>query len=80
MKRQEKVSCHIKGSYVQEKDPQLIAKYNLDPNEMLHIDSELKTLVRIDDMYKDGTTLHKTLKKGIYTASPYSDSRVASNY
>ena len=38
----------------------------------------LKDLVRIDDIYKDGTTLHKTLQKGIYTASPYRDSHIAS--
>ena len=33
----------------------------------------MKKLVRVDDLYKDGTTFFKTLQKGVGTASPYPD-------
>ncbi len=37
----------------------------------------MKELVRVDDLYKDGTTFYKTLIKGHGTASPYVDSLIA---
>ena len=33
--------------------------------------------MRVDDLYKDGTTFYKTLVKGVGTASPYMDSYIA---
>jgi hypothetical protein len=34
-------------------------------------------LVKVEDIYKDvGSSLHKTLKKGVGTASPYSDFQI----
>jgi len=39
----------------------------------LLLDLELKELVRVDDLYKDGTTFYKSLQKGEGTASPYID-------
>jgi len=39
----------------------------------LFLELELKELVRIDDLYKDGTTFYKSLQKGEGTASPYID-------
>ena len=79
MKKQERVSCLIKPSYLQQIDPSLIQQYNIDLNSPIYIDVFLKDLTRIDDIYKDGTTFHKTLQKGVYTASPYRDSLVACN-
>jgi hypothetical protein len=43
----------------------------------LLIDVEMKELVRVDDLYKDGSTFYKTLVKGTGSASPYIDSLVA---
>ncbi len=40
----------------------------------------MKELVRVDDLYKDGTTFYKTLIKGHGTASPYVDSLIACKY
>ncbi len=41
---------------------------------------EMKKLVRVEDMYKDGTTFHKTIFKGNGSASPYSDFYVLCKY
>jgi hypothetical protein len=73
MKTEEKVSCRIKPDYLRDRDPQIIEKYGIDLERDLYIEVEMKYLMRVEDVYKDGTTLHKTLKKGNGTASPYAD-------
>ena len=80
MKTEEKVSCRVKPGYLRDKDPQIIEKYGLDLERDLYIDVEMKYLMRVEDVYKDGTTLHKTLKKGDGTASPYADFQVICKY
>ena len=80
MKTEEKVSCRVKPGYLREKDQLMIEKYRVDLVRDLYIDIEMKYLMRVEDVYKDGTTLHKTLKKGDGTASPYADFQVICKY
>jgi hypothetical protein len=42
-------------------------------DKYLYLDVELKDLISVDDVYKDKTTFHKTIKKGVGSASPYTD-------
>jgi len=37
---------------------------------------ELKALTKVEDVYRDGTTFHKTLVKGQGSASPYTDFQI----
>ena len=79
MKSEEKVSCKIKPEYYKENDKQIIEKFRVNTEEDLFIDIEMKQLIRVEDVYKDGgSTLHKTLQKGHGTASPYSDFQIIS--
>ena len=45
----------------------------LDPQQSLLLDINLKSLVRITDLYRNGSIYYQTLSKGTNTASPYSD-------
>ena len=40
----------------------------------------MSKLVRVDDLFKDGTTFYKTLKKGEGSASPYKDCHICCKY
>jgi hypothetical protein len=45
------------------------------------VDIEMLKLVRVEDIYKDGgSSLQKTLVKGVGTASPYSDHLILSKF
>jgi hypothetical protein len=76
MKDSEKVSCVIKPEYLLNRDPQYISDFGIDTEKLLYLDLHMKELVRVDDLFKDGTTFYKTLKKGEGSASPYIDSFV----
>jgi hypothetical protein len=41
---------------------------------------DLKYLLKIEDMYKDGTTFHRSLQKGEGSASPRTDYTIRSKY
>ncbi len=56
----------------------MVSRLKVDKARDLYLDIEMKKLLRVEDIYKDGTTLSKTLKKGHGTASPYSDFQVIS--
>ena len=77
MKTEERVSCKVSPAYycATEKSG-LVERYkdSLDLSKDLYVDIHMKQLTKVEDIYKDGgSTLHKTLKKGHGTASPYSD-------
>jgi hypoxanthine-guanine phosphoribosyltransferase len=73
MKLEERVSLRVRPECYVSYDQAIISKFNVDTKRDLYLDIEMKSLVRVEDVYKDGTTLTKTLKKGQGTASPYSD-------
>lgn len=77
MKTKERVSCHVRPEYFLERDPEYIAEKGILNDRYLFFEIDMKELVRVDDLYKDGTTFYKTLVKGHGTASPYVDSLVA---
>lgn len=76
MKPCEKVTCVVDPTFIMERDQVTIEKYNPDMNMPLTIDIHMHKLVRVDDLYKDGTVFYKTIQKGEGTASPYRDSYV----
>lgn len=51
-------------SYFIENDPLFIERLGINTNYMVNIDLHMKELVRVDDLYKDGTTFVKSLVKG----------------
>lgn len=66
----------VKPAYLIERDQDMIEKYGIDVSEGakdIHIDLNMRVLVRVDDLYRDKTTFYKTLRKGIGSANPYSD-------
>ena len=84
LKRGEKCKVEIKNSFVQEEDPDLeeILKECkqddeslYDPSKPLFAHVELLRLVKMEDWFKDGSTIAKTLRKG-KGRSPYTDSVV----
>ena len=54
--------------------PPLIPGY--DPHKNLYVRCELKSLVKVEDWYKDGTTKVKTIRQGAKGRSPYADSTI----
>lgn len=64
----------MKASFVNQVDPNFLTLHpTFDPQLPLLLDINLKTLVRITDLYKNGSIYYQTLSKGTNTASPYSD-------
>lgn len=49
---------------------------SFDNQKELYIDIKLLSLSKVEDWYKDGSTLVKTLRKGGKGRSPYSDSLI----
>lgn len=79
MKQDEKVSCKVHPVYLKSNDQQLLEQYPIKTDRYLYIDIEMIKLVRVEDIYKDGgSSLQKTLLKGVGTASPYSDFMILS--
>ena len=72
MKCGEKVSAILKPTFVQEIEPNL----EFNKSEPVTIDATLNSLCKITDMYRDGTTFYKTLRKGEGSGSPYYDCKV----
>jgi len=54
--------------------PKLLPSY--DPSKNLYLSCELKSLMKVEDWYKDGTTMVKVLRKGAKGRSPYADSTI----
>ena len=54
--------------------PSQITDY--DSKKNLYVDVKFESLVKVEDWYKDGTTLVKTLRKGGKGRSPYADSTI----
>jgi hypothetical protein len=54
--------------------PPLIKVY--DPKKDLYLTITLKSLMKVEDWFKDGTTLVSTIRKGGKGRSPYADSTV----
>ncbi len=54
--------------------PGLIRDY--DPAKDLYLQITLDSLVKVEDWFKDGTTLVRTIRKGGKGRSPYADSTV----
>lgn len=77
MKTQERVSCTVKPEFFTSRDPEFVEEYKINTDHNLLFEINMKELVRVDDLYKDGTTFYKTLKKGNGSASPYMDCLVA---
>ena len=77
MKTEERVSCKVRPAYfLATEQSHLLYRFksSLDLTKNLYVDIHMKQLTKVEDIYKDGgSTLHKTLKKGHGTASPYSD-------
>ena len=78
MKTSEQVTVKVRPEFFLESDPEMTSKYSLLPDRYLYYAVEVHTIVKIEDVYRDQTTFHKTLIKGLGTASPYSDFEVIS--
>ena len=66
MKQDEKVSVKVSPDFYITNDISICEKFKdvLDLSKDVYFDAEMKTLVRVEDLYKDGTTFQKTLQKG----------------
>ena len=80
MKTQERVSTRVRPEYFLEKDAEKVAEHGILKDRVLIIDIDMKSLIRVDDVYRDLTTFHKTIKKGSGTASPFSDFLILSKH
>ena len=67
-------NCADEDSFKDELLPTLIPGY--DSSKNLYVSCELKTLTKVEDWYKDGTTMVKTIRKGAKGRSPYADSTI----
>jgi hypothetical protein len=65
-------------SFKDEVLPTLLPNY--DPSKNLYVSCELKSLMKVEDWYKDGTTMVKILRKGAKGRSPYADSTIKCKY
>lgn len=77
MKRDEKSRIEIKKTFVPEEDNELLALLDegYDKSKALFAHVHLHKLVKIEDWFKDGTTIVKTLRKG-KGRNPFVDSTV----
>ena len=78
LKRKEQATFFIKTEYLLEEDQKFVEylrQHEFDDKMDLHADIELVKLVKVEDWFKDGTTICKTLRKG-KGRNPYSDSTV----
>lgn len=73
MKPQERVSAQVRPEFFAERDAAYVERHAVMTDRPLLFEIEMKRLVRVEDVYKDGTTFHKTLTKGEGSASPYAD-------
>lgn len=73
MKTNEKVVAKVRPEFFTERDPEYTAQHGILADRLLILAIEMKALVRVEDVYKDGTVFHKTLVKGNGSASPYAD-------
>lgn len=79
MKSEEKITASIKPEYVAKHDTKFIEDFKdlYDSEKPLQMDLTLHKLVRVEDLYRDGKVIYKSLRKGQGTASPYSDCYVS---
>ena len=78
MKVEEKVTAKVYPEYYTEKDQDYVQKYGVNVEKPLLWEIEMKRLVKVEDVYRDGTSFQKTITKGTGSASPYSDFLVLS--
>lgn len=76
MKTKERSRTLVRPEYFLERDAAMVEKHGVLRDRPLRIDIEMLNLVRVEDVYKDGSAFQKTLVKGSGTASPYSDFQV----
>ncbi|TNV85630.1 hypothetical protein FGO68_gene3643 [Halteria grandinella] len=76
MKTKERVKTLVRPDYFIERDAEVVEKYEILKDRPLRLDIEMVNLVRVEDLYKDGSAFQKTVFKGEGTASPYSDFQV----
>lgn len=63
------------------KDEEIIKSIkDYDPKRNLYFNVQLHSLVKVEDWYKDGTTLMRTLRQGGKGRSPYADSTIKSKF
>ena len=63
------------------KDEEIIKSIkDYDPKRNLYFNVQLHSLVKVEDWYKDGTTLMRTLRSGGKGRSPYADSTIKCKY
>ena len=84
MKQGEKSEFTIVKNYINSEDEDnfedktlndLLAN-NFDNQKDLFVEIDLQQLAKVEDWYKDGSTLVKTIRKGGKGRSPYSDSEI----
>lgn len=84
MKQGEKSEFTIVKNYINSEDEDnfedktlndLLAS-NFDNQKDLFVEIDLQQLAKVEDWYKDGSTLVKTIRKGGKGRSPYSDSEI----
>lgn len=82
VKKGEKCEFTVHTNYINSAEEESLEDHTLnellgqtfDSNSELYVDIHLIQLSKVEDWYKDGTTLVKTLRKGGKGRSPYSDS------
>lgn len=90
MKTGEVISCMVQPAHFLHYDKDLKGRSKeeggypeIDDEQILHVDLELKDIMSVTDVHRDGSTISKVLQKvrrgteKFSTASPFSDSRVA---
>ena len=85
LKRGEKSKIEVMANFLQENDPDLKERLEkasvpdddkFDPSKNIFVQAELLRLVKVEDWFKDDTTIVRTLRKG-KGRSPYIDSTVS---
>lgn len=65
MKKGEITKTVVRPEYVEENDPEFKTRYpDFMAGQELHVNSNLKGLCAINDLYRDKTIFYKSLKKG----------------
>jgi ribosomal protein L15 len=76
MKTKERVKTLVRPEYFTARDAEMVEKYGILKDRPLRFDIDMVNLVRVEDVYRDGSAFQKTIFKGEGTASPYSDFQV----
>ena len=78
MKREEHSKIEIKSAFVDEEDKELVEMLpsdRYDSKKPLFAEVELLRLTKVEDWFKDGTTIVRTLRNG-RGRNPYTDSTI----